>query len=74
MFVVLKIAFNTRELCHPNDSDGSAETSDESSAGRSCCEEKIETQRYANFEIIFSNFENFFTSRTCIWKKMYVFL
>lgn len=43
MFVALKIAFNSRELCHPNASNGSAKASNESSARRSCCKKKIET-------------------------------
>jgi len=53
IFVALKIAFNTRKLHYPNDSNGSAETSDESSTGRSYCEKKIETQRCANLQNYF---------------------
>lgn len=76
MFVTLKIAFNTRELYHPNDSNGSAEASDESSAGRSCCKEKIETQRYAISEIIFDNFDNFLhrTNFYHVYKNVYLFV
>lgn len=50
-YIISKVAFNARELCHPNDSNGSAETSDESGSGRFSCEEKIEAPRYVKSNI-----------------------
>lgn len=54
--ICLKVAFNAGELRHPNDSNGGAETSNESCAGRFGCEEKTEAQRYVKFEIVFNKY------------------
>lgn len=51
---ISKVAFNAGELCHSNDSNGGAETSDESSARRFGCEKKIEAQRYVKSKISIS--------------------
>lgn len=43
IFAGLKIALDTGKLCHPDVGDGSIETSNESSAGRSLYEKEVET-------------------------------